>query len=83
VIVAVSDVGGAVIEVLADVLEVPSANLNRDSELDSFDNWDSMAALEVLMQLESSLRLRLNLQNYNELRTVGELIDLAEAKQTR
>lgn len=80
---AVSEVGGAVIDVLADVLEVPSADLNRDSELGSFDNWDSMAALEVLMQLESSLRLRLNLQNYNELRTVGELIDLAEAKQTR
>jgi acyl carrier protein len=76
----VSEAAEAVVGVLADVLETEPEELTPDAELASFGNWDSMAALEVLMQLESQFRLKLNLQNYNELRTVGELIGLAEAK---
>ncbi|HEX4703410.1 MAG TPA: acyl carrier protein [Pseudonocardiaceae bacterium] len=75
-----SEVGEAVIGVLADVLDTEIAAVTPDTEFSSLEDWDSMAALEVLMQLESELQLQLNLRNYNELRTVGDLIGLAEAE---
>ena len=75
-----SDAGDAVIGVLADVLNTDRAALNSDTEFGSLEDWDSMAALELLIQLESELRLKMNLQNYNELRTVGQLIELVEAQ---
>jgi acyl carrier protein len=79
----VSDAGDAVIGVLADVLNTDRVALNSDTELGSLEDWDSMAALELLIQLESELRLKVNLQNYNELRTVGQLIELVEAELAR
>jgi acyl carrier protein len=79
----VSDAGDAVIGVLADVLNTDRAALTSDTELGSLEDWDSMAALELLIQLESELRLKMNLQNYNELHTVGQLVDLVEAELAR
>lgn len=78
-----SDAGDAVIGVLADVLNTDRAALNSDTELGSLKDWDSMAALELLIQLESELRVKMNLQNYNELRTVGQLIELVGAELVR
>lgn len=78
-----SDAGNVVIGVLADVLNTDRVALNRDTEFGSIEDWDSMAALELLIQLESELRLKMNLQNYNELRTVGQLIELVEAQLAR
>lgn len=78
-----TDSGEAIVGVLADALNTDREILTRETELGSLETWDSMVALEVLIQLESELGVHMNLQNYNELRTVGQLIDLVEAELTR
>ena len=68
-----------VVGVLAEVLEVPADTLTADTAFGDLENWDSMAALETLVQLESRLGVRLDLRSYHAVRTIGELVELAEA----
>jgi acyl carrier protein len=74
----VSEKSDVVVGVLAEVLEVPAERLTADTALGEQENWDSMAALEVLVQLESRLGIRLDLRAYHTVRTVGELVELAQ-----
>jgi acyl carrier protein len=76
----VSDVAEAIIGVLVDVLNAEPGSVTPDTAFAELANWDSMAALEVLVQIESDLQLQLSLLNYNELTTVNDLISLAEAE---
>jgi len=79
----VSEKSGVVIDVLAEVLEVPADTLTADTALGDQENWDSMAALETLTQLESRLGIRLDLRSYHTVRTVGDLVELAQAVPAR
>lgn len=79
----VSEKSGVVIDVLAEVLEVPADTLTADTALGEVENWDSMAALETLTQLESRLGIRLDLRSYHTVRTVGDLVALAQAVPAR
>ena len=79
----VSEKSGVVIDVLAEVLEVPADTLTADTALGEMENWDSMAALETLTQLESRLGIRLDLRSYHTARTVGDLVELAQAVPAR
>lgn len=79
----VSEKSGVVIDVLAEVLEVPADTLTADTALGEMENWDSMAALETLTQLESRLGIRLDLRSYHTVRTVGDLVALAQAVPAR
>lgn len=79
----VSDNADVVIGVLAEVLEVPADTLTADTALSDEENWDSMAALETLTQLESRLGIRLDLRSYHTARTVGDLVELTQAVPAR
>jgi acyl carrier protein len=79
----VSDKSDVVIGVLAEVLEVPADTLTDDTALADQENWDSMAALETLTQLESRLGIRLDLRSYHTVRTVGDLVELTQAVPAR
>lgn len=72
-----------VVDVLADVLEVPADSLTPETALADVENWDSMAALEVLVQIEDGVGSQLDLSAYHTVSTVGELIDLASSAVVR
>ncbi|KAA2257091.1 acyl carrier protein [Solihabitans fulvus] len=73
-----SDTQQAVVAVVADVLDMSEDDLHPDTEFSSLEDWDSMAALELLMQLESQLKVKLDLREFHTVRTVGELAALAK-----
>ncbi|HEU5268473.1 MAG TPA: acyl carrier protein [Jatrophihabitans sp.] len=61
--------------ILSDVLRVPVEELRQQPVLASYQ-WDSLAMLEALAQLESSLGVSLDLRYYQQARTVEDLLAL-------
>lgn len=70
-----------VLAVLADVLGEPAADLRAQPVLAAHD-WDSVASLEVLAQLESRLGVVLDLRSYHRVRTLDDLVRLVETVVT-
>lgn len=67
-----------VLDVLSDVLDEPVAALIAEPILAVHD-WDSVASLEVLAQLESQLGITLDLRSFHAARDVNDLVELARS----
>lgn len=70
-----TEVQQTVLAILSDVLRVSADDLRRQPVLASYQ-WDSLAMLEALAQLESSLGVSLDLRFYQQARTADDLLDL-------
>lgn len=70
-----TEVEQTVLVILSDVLRVPVDDLRQQPVLASYQ-WDSLAMLEALAQLESSLGVSLDLRFYQQARTVDDLLAL-------
>lgn len=64
-----------VLRVLSDVLKESVGDLRAQPVLATHD-WDSMASLEALSQLENRLAVTLDLRAYHGARTITDLVDL-------
>jgi acyl carrier protein len=73
-----TSVDTAVLDIVSTVLNEPVAGLRAQPVLASYD-WDSLASLEVLSQLENRLGVTLDLRRYHNVRTLENLIDLVAA----
>jgi acyl carrier protein len=62
--------------VISEVLNEPAEEFDDDTIL-AWHGWDSLAALEVLAQLENQLSITLDLRLFNAARTVGDVVALA------
>jgi len=67
-----------VLDTVGEVLNEPVGNLRTRPVLAAYE-WDSVASLEVLAQLESRLRVTLDLRTYHGARTLQDLVDLVAA----
>jgi acyl carrier protein len=67
-----------VLNTLSEVLNEPVDDLRAQPVLAAHE-WDSLASLEALAQLESRLAVTLDLRAYHAARTVDDLIDLVAA----
>ncbi|GAA1987033.1 acyl carrier protein [Kitasatospora viridis] len=74
----VEQVGSRVLEVLSEVLNQQPEALAAQPVLASYD-WDSLASLEALAQLESAFGVRLELRAFQAVRTVEEMTALLAA----
>jgi len=68
-------IDAAVLNMLSEVLDESVGDLRAQPVL-AVHEWDSLASLEVLSQLESRLGVALDLRAYHDARTVQDLIDL-------
>jgi acyl carrier protein len=64
-----------VLDTLGEVLGQPVAELRAQPVLATHD-WDSLAQLEVLAQLEGALGVALDLRAYHDVRTLDDLVEL-------
>lgn len=76
-----TEVQQTVLTILSDVLRVPEDELRQQPVLASYQ-WDSLAMLEALAQLESSLGVSLDLRYYQQARTVEDLLALIAQSRT-
>jgi len=78
----VASLTDTVLDVLSDVLGVSVGQLQEHPVLAAYE-WDSLSSLEALAQLEGRLRIVLDLRAYQAVRTVAELVELADRSPRR
>ncbi|MEG0246925.1 hypothetical protein D3C81_670640 [compost metagenome] len=60
---------------LAQLLEVDVEQLQVDTPLDQFDNWDSLTQISVLALVRERYRRTLGNELFNQVITFGELLE--------
>ena len=66
--------------IFAEVLDEPGLTVTRDSTAWNTPNWDSLAHIELIETVERHFKVKLSLKELQNLKAVGELVDLVVAK---
>jgi len=67
-------------EIFRDVLRQPGLILTRDSNATNVKGWDSLAHVDLLWNIEHEFSVRFALGETQDLKNVGDLMDLIEKK---
>lgn len=68
----------SLIELLADILEIETSDINFQEELSELENWDSVNSLRILTHIEDEFNIRLSMEEYSNIQRVNELSELIE-----
>lgn len=59
------------LRVFADVLQADASTLNDDSSPDTIQSWDSLAVVNLVMELEQEFGVEFDILEIADFRTVG------------
>jgi len=68
--------------IFRDVMDNPGLSVARDSSASTVSGWDSLAHINLVSAIEQEFGIRFALGELEELKNVGEMIDLMEKKLT-
>ncbi|MFC4147949.1 acyl carrier protein [Micromonospora mangrovi] len=71
-----SDLMTHVTEMIAQVADLDPAALTAESRFEDIDEWSSLKALSLMVDVEQELPIKLDLRRFMSVRTVGELVAL-------
>lgn len=63
-------------EMIAPITDLDPAGLTAESTFEDIDEWSSLKALSLMVNVEQDLPVRLDLRRFVSVRTVGELVAL-------
>jgi acyl carrier protein len=66
--------------IFCDVFDDPSLVITRDSNASTVEDWDSLAHVNLVTAIEKKYRIRFALGELQELKNVGDMIDLIQEK---
>lgn len=66
--------------IFRDVLDQPDLALTRESSGYTVDGWDSLAHINIVAAIEEQFGIRFALGELQELKNVGEMVDLINRK---
>jgi acyl carrier protein len=69
--------------IFQDVFDDPSLHVERSSNAESVEGWDSLAHINLIASIEKEFGIKFALGELAELKSVGEMIDLIERKLVR
>lgn len=67
-------------EIFRDVLDQPGLLLTRESNAQNVEDWDSLAHINLVTAIEKTYRVKFALGELQDLKNVGDMIDLILAK---
>lgn len=67
-------------DIIADVLDQPDLQVDRTTTAEDVAGWDSFNHINIVVAVESQFGIKINTAEIEELRNVGELLDLIERK---
>lgn len=67
-------------EVFRSVFDQRDLVITRESSASNVDNWDSLTHITLVAAIERRFKVRFALGELEELKNVGDLLDLVEAK---
>lgn len=63
------------IELLADLFDVEKEEIVNDQDLASFDPWDSMSKLSLIVMMDEDCGKKLTGEDILNFKTIGDIID--------
>ena len=67
-------------ELFRDIFDDPTLVITRESNAATVPDWDSFAHLNLVTAIEKKYKIKFALGELQELRNVGDMINLIEAK---
>jgi acyl carrier protein len=69
-------------EIFRDIFDDSSLVITRDSNASTVEDWDSLAHVNLVTAIEKKYKVRFALGELQELKNVGDMIDLIQKKLT-
>jgi acyl carrier protein len=67
-------------EIFRDVFDEPNLVITRESNASTVEDWDSLAHINLVTAIEKKYKIKFALGELQELKNVGDMIDLMEVK---
>lgn len=64
-----------IFEIISNKIKINISKLNLNSKITDIQEWDSLANLQIIMELEKKYKIKIN---FTELITVDQISDLVE-----
>ena len=68
-------------EIFRDIFEDENLILEESTNSNDIDDWDSLNHINLVVAIESELKIKFNLDELTELKNVGAMIDLIILKK--
>ncbi len=75
-----SEIESRLTKVLVEELDLDESQITMDADLEDDLEIDSLGVVELLMALEDAFGVKIPDEEAEDIRTVGETVDLLEAK---
>jgi len=66
--------------IFRDVLDQPDLKLTRESNAQTVEDWDSLAHINLVTAVATKFKIKFALGELQDLKDVGDMIDLIEMK---
>lgn len=66
------------IQLIADVLQVPISEITLETEIGELDEWDSLRNITIIAELQKQFGFTITQDMLMDLETVADIISLAE-----
>jgi len=67
--------------IFRDILDQPDLDISRESNASNVDGWDSLAHVNLVTAIQQHFKVKFALGELQELKNVGEMVDLIAVKQ--
>ena len=75
-----NDVEKKVLKIFSIVMDVPIKNLNKNSNPDTVENWDSLSHVKMIMEIESKFNIDLLPDEALEIFSLNDVIKIIFSK---
>lgn len=75
-----NDVEKKVLKIFSIVMDVPIKNLNKNSNPDTVENWDSLSHVKMIMEIESKFNIDLLPDEALEIFSLNDVIKIIISK---
>ena len=62
-------------EILKDVLDRDDVHISEDSQIKDYDGWDSLAHINIVVQIEADFNIRFTLDEIEEFYSVKNILN--------
>ena len=69
--------------IIAEILDQPDLQISADTKADEVEGWDSFNHINIVVAVEAHFGIKINTAEIEELRNVGELVELIERKRKK
>ena len=70
-----------IIEIFQDILDVKKGTVSLKTTPSDFDQWDSVATVNIIVALEEEFRIKFKLEDIQEAISVKDFVELVQANK--